>query len=63
MALDVQTVAQSQRLELVFAQLARDEAARLVAELCHPLIHERLIDGVVSIHRPRLYSPWCLRRK
>ncbi len=59
-ALDVEAVAQAQRLELVLAQLAREEAPRLVAELRDPLVHEGLVDGVVAVHRAGLYSGWQL---
>jgi hypothetical protein len=40
MALDVEPVLQAKGPELVFRELADQEAARLVAELCHPLLDE-----------------------
>ncbi len=49
-ALDVQPVAQAQGLELVLGELAREEAARLVAELRDALVDDRLVDGVVAVH-------------
>ena len=50
MPLDVQAVAQAQGPELVFRQLARKETPRLVAELGHALVYERLIELIVLIH-------------
>ncbi len=48
--LEIDTVHQPQRLELVFGQFAGDAAAHLVAELRHPLAHELCIELVVAIH-------------
>ena len=50
MLLDVQPVAQAQRPELVFRQLAVEETPRLVAELGDPLGNERRVDFVVAVH-------------
>ncbi len=47
---DVQAVAQAQGTEIVLRELARQEAARLVAELRYTLLHQPLIDRVVDIH-------------
>jgi hypothetical protein len=49
-ALQVESVAQPQRLELVFRELARQVTARLVAELAHALVHEGLIEFVILVH-------------
>ncbi len=49
-ALDVQAIAQAQRLELILGQLTGEETARLVAELRDPLGHQGLVYVVVSIH-------------
>jgi len=49
-ALHVEAVAQAQRAELVFRQGAGQEAACLVAELRHALIHQSLVYFVVLIH-------------
>jgi len=49
-ALDVQAVAQSQRAEFVLGELAREVAARLVAELGDALVDELLVDFVVDVH-------------
>ena len=54
MLLDVQAVAQAQRLEVVVGDLPGEEALRLVAELRDALLHEPLIDRVVPIHGGRL---------
>jgi hypothetical protein len=48
--LDVQAVTQPQGFEIVVGQLAREKAARLIAELRDALLDEPLIDGVVPIH-------------
>jgi hypothetical protein len=53
-ALDVQPVAQAQRLEVVFGELTSQEPARLVAELRDTLVHQALVDLVVLIHGPGL---------
>ena len=50
MALDVQAVAQAQRPELLLGQLAREEAARLVAEFRDALLDEGLVQLVVTVH-------------
>ena len=50
MPLDIKSVTQPQRSELILAELARKKAARLIAKLLHPLGDERLIDVVVAIH-------------
>ena len=41
---------QPQRPELVLGQLAREEAARLVAELRDALVDDALVEGVVAVH-------------
>ncbi len=53
--LDVEAVLQAQRPELVFGQLAREEAACLVAKLRDPLVDERLIETVVTVHAASRY--------
>src|SRR6266480_1656405 len=58
-ALDVQAVAQPQRAEIVLAQLAGEEAPRLVAELLHALVHDALVDRVVEVHAPGLSLEPC----
>jgi hypothetical protein len=50
-ALDVEAVAQPQRAEIVFRQLAGKETLGLFPELGHPLIHQLLVYFVVLIHR------------
>ena len=50
MALDIQAIAQAQRPELLLGQLARQVAARLVAELRDARIHEGLVKLVVLVH-------------
>src|SRR5262245_6358442 len=52
MLLDVEPVLQPQRPELVLGQLAREKAARLVAELRDAFVDELLVKGVVAIHGP-----------
>src|SRR6267143_5700699 len=49
-ALDVKAVTQPQRAEIVLAQLAGEEAPRLVAELLHALVYDALIYFVVKVH-------------
>ncbi|MPN04519.1 hypothetical protein SDC9_151760 [bioreactor metagenome] len=51
MALDVEAVLQAQWAEFVLAQFAGEIAARLVAELGDPFIHDPLIVFVVLVHR------------
>src|SRR5256885_3615795 len=50
MPLNVQTVLETQRAEVIFRQCARQIAARLVAELHDPLVDKPLIDFVVDVH-------------
>ena len=52
MALDIQAIAQAQRPEFLLGQLARQVAARLVAELRDARIHEGLVKLVVLVHGP-----------
>ena len=49
-ALDVQAILQAQRPELVLAERAGQETARLVAELRDALLHQPLINVVVDVH-------------
>ena len=49
-ALDVQAVAQPQRPEFLLRELPGEVAARLVAKLRDPLVHERLVEFVVLVH-------------
>jgi hypothetical protein len=51
--LEVETVHQAQRPELVFGQLAGEPSLHLAAELGDPILHERMIVFVVVIHRYR----------
>ena len=48
--LDVEAVAQAQRPELLFRQLAREMPARLVAELRDTLLDEGLVELIVAVH-------------
>ena len=48
--LQVHTILQAQRLELVFQQLARQAAGHLPAELFHPVFHDPGIEFIVTIH-------------
>ncbi len=48
--LDVEPIAQTQRPELVFAELAGKEPPRLVAELLDPAGHELAVVIVVAVH-------------
>lgn len=54
MLLQVQAVLQAQREELLLAQFAVEAAGDLVAELRHPLAHQRLVVFVVLVHRKAL---------
>src|SRR5204862_4104345 len=49
-ALDVEAVSQAQRAELILAQFAAQEALGLAAELPDPLVHQALVDLVVTVH-------------
>src|SRR5438105_579176 len=49
-ALDVETVPEAQRAELVIRELAREKTFRLVAELDNALVDELLVDFVVKVH-------------
>ena len=53
-ALDIEAVHQPQRPEFIVAQLAGQIAPDLAPILGYPLVHERLIVGVVLIHGSRL---------
>ena len=55
MALNVQAIAQAQMAELVLAQFAGEESARLVAKLRDALINQRFVDRVIPIHSRRRY--------
>ncbi len=44
MPLDVQAIAQAQVAKFVLAQLAGQEAARLVAKLCDAFVYQRFVD-------------------
>src|SRR5579863_1130147 len=57
MPLDVETVAQAERPEFLFRQLTGQEAARLIAELCNPLIDESLVQLIVLIHARTIGAP------
>jgi hypothetical protein len=50
--LQVEAVAQAQVLEFVVRKLAGEESASLVTKLGDPLVDERLVNCVVSIHMP-----------
>ena len=50
MPLDIESVLQPQRPELVLGQFADEKAARLVAKLRDAFVDEALIEGVVAIH-------------
>jgi hypothetical protein len=52
MLLDVQAVFEAQRAKLVLGQLAAEKALRLVAELVHAAVDDRLIELIVAIHVP-----------
>ena len=54
--LDVEAVLQPQRPELVLGQLAREKAARLVAELRDALVDDALVEGIVPVH----VTPPCI---
>jgi hypothetical protein len=49
-ALDIEPILQSQRAELLFAQLTGKKARRLIAKLEDPFVHQPLVDFVVEIH-------------
>ena len=49
-ALKIQAVAQPQRLELLFVELAGEKALGLIAKLCNAFVDQRLVEFVVAIH-------------
>src|SRR5471032_102396 len=55
-ALDVETVLQPQRAEVVLRQFAGKVTARLVAELAYALVYDALVDFVVLVH---MLCPAC----
>ncbi len=57
MALQVQPVAQPQRLEFLVAKLAGQKPPGLVAKLRDPLLDDRLIEVVIPIHVPNYGVP------
>jgi hypothetical protein len=73
MSLNVKTVLQAQRTEIVFGQSTRQETANLVAILGDSLFYDLLVDMVVDVHaessgnapmlRPAAYSDkeYCVR--
>ena len=50
MALDVETVLQAQRTQLVIRQLAGEVAFDLAAELGNPFVDDALVDLIVAVH-------------
>jgi hypothetical protein len=50
MALDIEAISQADGLELIFGQLARQKAARLVPELGYALVYESLVELIVLVH-------------
>ncbi len=48
--LQIETVHQPQRLELVFGQFARQAARHLAGELVHPLADELGVEFVIAVH-------------
>ena len=52
MKLQIEAVAQTQRLELVFAQFTRQAPLDLAAEFRAAVGKELAVDRVVAIHRP-----------
>ncbi len=61
-ALDVEPVAQPQRLELLLRKLAGEEAARLIAELPDALVYQALVDLVVEVHRQIVFDVLILSK-
>ena len=51
MTLDVQTVLQAQRAELLLGQFTGEKTPELIAVLIHALLHNRLINAVITIHK------------
>ena len=58
--LEGERIGKDEVLEVLLAQLAREETPRLVAELRDALVYQPLVDRVVEVHRgdasPPLYS-------
>src|SRR5262249_27474466 len=63
MALNIEAIAQANRLELIFRQLAREKAPRLIPEFGYALIYEGLIELIVLIHGHGLYAAPARRPK
>ena len=49
--LEIESVAKPKRTELVLGQLACKPASDLLAELRHTLMHERVVELVIAVHR------------
>src|SRR5207342_2962129 len=56
--LQIETVAQAQRAELVLGQLAGEPSLDLLAELRHTLMHEGVVELVIAVHRTNPWSEW-----
>ncbi len=49
-ALNVQAIAQPQRPEVILRQRSVQKTLRLVTKLLHALLHQRVVDWVISVH-------------
>ena len=56
--LEIESVAKPKRTELVLGQLACEPASDLLAELRHTLMHERVVELVIAVHRTSPSSEW-----
>ncbi len=54
--LDIETVTQAYGLELIFGELTGEETPRLVTEFRDTLVHEGLIQVIISVHGGGLYA-------
>ena len=56
--LQIESVAQPKRTELVLGQLAGEPALDLLAKLRHTLMHESVVELVIAVHRTNPWSEW-----
>ena len=61
--LEIESVPQPQRPELVLGQLAGEPALDLIFELRHAFAHESVVELVIAVHRTNPWSVWCGARR
>ena len=61
--LQIESVAQAKRTELVLSQFASKPAPNLLAKLRHTLMHESVVELVIAVHRTNPWSEWFGERR